>query len=229
MDVDLFELSNNHIWRTQFAFTDFGLPAPAYMNIETDEKGFTERGWIEYGFENYYTLLNCGFRMRPTAGTASGVHPVPLGFGRVGVARPGERPFVQPLVQRIERFMSLFRHEIEEGGALAVRRVDEHPADPEIHRAEPSGDAGYVIDRGFWLHWCGQKETDLVPVRFDELQSAWVGICRRTGMSYSPLPHENHGKRGVEVNWTDGLIDAVYRFAAYDVWRFEWEVPILRD
>src|SRR5262249_14390046 len=34
---------------------------------------------------NYYTLLNCGFRLRPTAGTASGVHPVPLGFGRVYV------------------------------------------------------------------------------------------------------------------------------------------------
>src|SRR5882724_3524022 len=30
----------------------------------------------------------CGFRMRPTAGTASGVHPVPLGFGRVYVHQP---------------------------------------------------------------------------------------------------------------------------------------------
>src|SRR5262249_37968914 len=28
------------------------------------------------------------FRMRPTAGTASGVHPVPLGFGRVYVHQP---------------------------------------------------------------------------------------------------------------------------------------------
>jgi hypothetical protein len=55
------------------------------MKIETDEKGFTEWGWIEYGFLNYYALLNCGFRLRPTAGTASGVHPVPLGFGRVYV------------------------------------------------------------------------------------------------------------------------------------------------
>src|SRR5262249_3059343 len=33
----------------------------------------------------YYTLLDCGFRLRPTGGTASGVHPVPLGFGRVYV------------------------------------------------------------------------------------------------------------------------------------------------
>src|SRR6185436_11368130 len=33
----------------------------------------------------YYALLNCGFRMRPAAGTANGVHPVPLGFSRVYV------------------------------------------------------------------------------------------------------------------------------------------------
>ena len=46
-----------------------------------DAKGFTERGWIDFNFQNYYALLDCGFKMRPTAGTASGVHPVPLGFG----------------------------------------------------------------------------------------------------------------------------------------------------
>ncbi len=89
MNVDLFELTNNHIWRTRFAFTDFGEKPPAYMKIETADKGFTESGWINYGFENYYALLNCGFRMRPTAGTASGVHPVPLGFGRVYVKLDG--------------------------------------------------------------------------------------------------------------------------------------------
>jgi len=85
MDVDLYELSNNHVWRTEFGFTRFSEEPPAYMEVETDSAGFTERGWIEYGFRNYYTLLNCGFRLRPTAGTASGVHPVPLGFGRVYV------------------------------------------------------------------------------------------------------------------------------------------------
>jgi len=48
-----------------------------------------ERGWIDYTFQNYYVLLNCGLRMRPTAGCASGVHPVPLGFGRVYVQVDG--------------------------------------------------------------------------------------------------------------------------------------------
>jgi hypothetical protein len=87
-NVDLFELSNNHVWRTEFAFREFGEKPPAFMRVETDERGFTERGWIEFGMQTYYTLLNCGYRLRPTAGTASGVHPVPLGFGRVYVYLP---------------------------------------------------------------------------------------------------------------------------------------------
>jgi len=88
MEVDLYELSNNHIWQAPFGFKDWGEPAPEYMKVERDAGGFTEWGWIDYGFKNYYALLDCGFRLRPTAGTASGVHPVPLGFGRVYVHCP---------------------------------------------------------------------------------------------------------------------------------------------
>jgi hypothetical protein len=88
-DVDLYELANNHMWETDFAFRDFGSPAPDFMKIEKDAKGMTEWGWINYTFQNYYALLNCGLRMRPTAGCASGVHPVPLGFGRVYVKIDG--------------------------------------------------------------------------------------------------------------------------------------------
>ena len=86
MNVDLFELSNNHHWRTEFGFTRWTLEsAPHWPQIERNESGFTERGWTEFGFQTYYAFLNCGFRMRVSAGTASGVHPVPLGHGRVYV------------------------------------------------------------------------------------------------------------------------------------------------
>ena len=85
LGVDLYELSNNHLWRTEFGYRDYGAPAADYMRVERDERGWTERGWVDYGLLNYYALLDCGFRLRPTAGTASGVHPVPLGFGRVYV------------------------------------------------------------------------------------------------------------------------------------------------
>ena len=88
--IDLYELSNNSVWRTQFGFRGSTALLPDYMKVEIDEKGMTEWGWLNFGFENYYALLNCGFRLQPTAGTASGVHPVPLGHSRVYVY-PGER------------------------------------------------------------------------------------------------------------------------------------------
>lgn len=82
--VDLFELSNNSVWQTRFGFTRSGRP-PEYMQIALSDGHMTERGWLDYGFQCYYALLNCGLRLTPTAGTASGVHPVPLGFSRVYV------------------------------------------------------------------------------------------------------------------------------------------------
>lgn len=84
--VDLFELSNNSVWRTKFGFNQLSAKPPAWMKVEQDSPTtLTEWGWLQYGFENWYALLNCGFRLSPTAGTASGVHPVPLGFSRVYV------------------------------------------------------------------------------------------------------------------------------------------------
>jgi hypothetical protein len=84
---DLYELANNHHWRTEFGITNWAVPAPAWMNIGNGSSN--ERDWASYGFQNYYALLNCGFRLRPCAGTAHGVHPVPLGFGRVYVHLDG--------------------------------------------------------------------------------------------------------------------------------------------
>ncbi|MFP6621478.1 MAG: CehA/McbA family metallohydrolase [Pirellulaceae bacterium] len=86
--VDLFELSNNSLWRTEFGFRRSAVPTARQWNVESDAGGMTEYGWIQFGLQNYYTLLNCGFDLKPTAGTASGVHPVPLGFSRVYVHQP---------------------------------------------------------------------------------------------------------------------------------------------
>lgn len=88
MQVDLFELANNHHWRTEFFFRNFGEPIPRYMNLPTDPQAMEEKHWTDFGFQNYYALLNCGFRLMPSAGTASGVHPVPLGWSRVYVRCP---------------------------------------------------------------------------------------------------------------------------------------------
>jgi hypothetical protein len=86
MNVDLFELSNNHNWRTDFAFSQWTIEnAPSWAEVERNATGFTELGWTQFALQTYYSLLNCGFRMRVSAGTGSGVHPVPAGHSRVYV------------------------------------------------------------------------------------------------------------------------------------------------
>lgn len=85
MNVDLFELSNNHKWQTQFAFSQWTIQnAPKWPEVELSATGFTELGG-SFALQTYYSLLNCGFRMRVDAGTGSGVHPVPAGHSRVYV------------------------------------------------------------------------------------------------------------------------------------------------
>jgi hypothetical protein len=88
--VDLYELANNSLWRTRFGFRNSMVRPAEYMKVESEGNLLTEAGWIDWGFQNYYALLNCGFPINPTAGTASGVHPVPLGFGRVYVHIDGK-------------------------------------------------------------------------------------------------------------------------------------------
>ena len=83
-----YELANNHLWRTEFAFRKWYTPTPPFI---APPFGATEGGeseWIDFTLGMYYTLLNCGFRMPISAGTANGVHPVPAGFGRVYVHLP---------------------------------------------------------------------------------------------------------------------------------------------
>jgi hypothetical protein len=84
LKADVIELANNHHWQTEYAVKNWAVPAPAWMKLAgtgTD----TERDWTHYGLHTYYALLNSGFRLAPTAGSANGVHPVPLGFSRVYV------------------------------------------------------------------------------------------------------------------------------------------------
>ncbi len=85
----LYELANNHLWRTEFGFTTWNTAAPAFLQPPRGGTGGDEYDWLAYTLGQYYTLLDAGFRLVPTAGTASGVHPVPAGFSRVYVEIEG--------------------------------------------------------------------------------------------------------------------------------------------
>jgi len=132
MNVDLFELANNHVWRTEFLFKNWTLEMlPRDWEIETDADGYTEDGWIDWGFKTYYALLNCGFRMRPTGGTASGVHPVPLGFGRVYVECPEGFTYENWL-----KGLNAGRSFVTTGPMLRVK-FDERPAGTVFEKSAP--------------------------------------------------------------------------------------------
>jgi len=146
MKVDLFELANNHVWQTKFGFRQCSLDSAAeYMNLERDETGFTEWGWIDYGFQTYYGLVNCGLRMRVSAGTAAGVHPVPLGFGRVYVHVDGEFSY-----DRWIEGLDAGRSFVATGPMLDVRFNGEHAGSkftPEEGESVALNISGHCISR----------------------------------------------------------------------------------
>jgi hypothetical protein len=78
---DAFELANNHHWREKCLYIDFEVP----MRSLKPDYPQTIEGWTLYGFDSWYTYLNCGFDLAPIAGTANGVHPNPFGHSRVYV------------------------------------------------------------------------------------------------------------------------------------------------
>ncbi len=121
--VDLFELSNNSVWRTNFGFKSAGHALPPWAEFEQESPGvLTEWGWLQFGFEMYYALLNCGFRLSPTAGTASGVHPVPLGHSRVYV-HTGDSFDLAAWLEGLKRGRSF----VTTGPMLFAKLAGEHP------------------------------------------------------------------------------------------------------
>jgi len=77
--VDSIGLANNHMCRDRMYENEaWGRPRDAQRLPPPRGNGF----WTQ---EIYYHLLNCGLRLPPSAGSASGVLPNPVGYNRVYV------------------------------------------------------------------------------------------------------------------------------------------------
>jgi hypothetical protein len=77
--VDSVGLANNHMCRSQMYETEaWGRPRDGARLPAPRGNGF----WTQ---EIYYHALNCGLRVPPSAGSASGVLPNPVGYNRVWV------------------------------------------------------------------------------------------------------------------------------------------------
>jgi hypothetical protein len=77
--VDSIGLANNHLWREGMLTNEaWGKPRDTALYPNPDGNG----RWSQ---AIYYHLLNCGIRLPPSAGSASGVMPNPVGYNRVYV------------------------------------------------------------------------------------------------------------------------------------------------
>lgn len=77
--IDSIGVVNNHLWRTGVGNTEaWGKPRDkqAYPDPEGNNR------WSQ---DIYYHVLNCGLRIPPSAGSASGVLPNPVGYNRMYV------------------------------------------------------------------------------------------------------------------------------------------------
>ncbi|MCA9119090.1 MAG: CehA/McbA family metallohydrolase [Planctomycetaceae bacterium] len=82
--IDSIGLANNHMCRSEVLGNEaWGKPRDAKFYPGTHGNGH----WTQ---DIYYHLLNCGLRIPPSAGSASGVLPNPVGYNRVYVYCEGE-------------------------------------------------------------------------------------------------------------------------------------------
>jgi hypothetical protein len=77
--VDSIGIANNHMCRDKMSETE------AWGKPRVVERYPAPRGNGYWTQDIYYRLLNCGLRIPPTAGSASGVLPNPVGYNRVYV------------------------------------------------------------------------------------------------------------------------------------------------
>jgi len=80
---DSFGVLHNH-------FNQYGIHASEAWGRPRDEKKYPGwEGFVDYSLSLYYRYLNLGFKLPPSAGSASGVLPNPVGYNRMYVKLPG--------------------------------------------------------------------------------------------------------------------------------------------
>jgi hypothetical protein len=114
--TDTIGIVNNHMARSRmYPGEAWGKPRDKTRLPEPHGNGY----WTQ---EIYYHLLNCGLRMPPSAGSASGVLPNPVGYNRVYVHLDGE-----PTWEAWFAGLRAGRSFVTNGPLLRVRASDELP------------------------------------------------------------------------------------------------------
>jgi len=114
--ADSIGIANNHMCRSKM------YPDEAWGKPRDSQRLPAPRGNGYWTQELYYHVLNCGLRIPPSAGSASGVLPNPLGYNRVYVQVDGELSY-----ERWFEGLRAGRTFVTNGPLLRVRAAGELP------------------------------------------------------------------------------------------------------
>jgi hypothetical protein len=165
---DSMEVLGNHFMQYGLDdVTDWGRPPGKH---EANDRW----SWLQYTLGLYYHYLNLGFRLPPSAGSASGAHPNPVGYNRVYAYLDGpftvEKWFAALRQGRafITNGPMLFFHVHSQGG-LATARVDVQAREP-LDRIE-------LVANGEVVQWAPAPPGTLTyhaDFTFDPTPYTWV-------------------------------------------------------
>jgi hypothetical protein len=132
--IDTVGIVNNHFHPHSV------LPCVGRWGELVPEKGFEgNEGLALWCMELYYRLLNCGFRIPVSAGTASGIMPSPVGYGRVYVRVPGQFSY-EKWVEGLKAGRSFATN-----GPILFMRVGEHQPGDLIKIGGPGGEVSVEV------------------------------------------------------------------------------------
>jgi hypothetical protein len=163
---DSIEVLGNHFMQYGLDdVTDWGRPPGKH--VEGDRWA-----WLAYALGLYYRYLNLGFHVPPSAGSASGAHPNPVGYNRVYVHLDG--PFT------VEKWFAALRagDSFITNGPMLFFHVDagQEKAHVEVHAREPI-DRIELVANGAVIQWAPVPPDTLeytADFTFNPQDYSWV-------------------------------------------------------
>ncbi len=153
-----------HNWFTRYGVIQAD-PLKVGMIARSNPDYATPRGMPLWSMDIYYQLLNCGFKLPVSAGSASGVLPNPVGFNRVYVHLPGAFGFN-------EWFNALKAgRNFATNGPMLFLSIDGHDVGDSIELPITRGSAGRALT----------VEAEAISTHdLDRLEIVWKGKVIKT-------------------------------------------------
>ena len=153
-------------------FNQYGVHAAEAWGRPRDQKKFPgDAGFVEFSLGLYYRYLNLGFKMPPSAGSASGVLPGPVGYSRMYARVKG--PFSLGSWYAAVRHGDVF---VTNGPMLFLEKSGASAISVEVVAREPI-DRVELVANGSVIHTfpgAGDKKKFQGQFTFDPNRHSWI-------------------------------------------------------